>query len=305
LAGIPVVAEAVNAVNSSKLGRKLLEKTLGVDVEAPVPKYHSRSARSRLKDHVGRAAEPSPAAGTQGRVAVFATCYGNRNHPGLVEDLVAVLEHNEIGVALVGRERCCGMPKFELGDLKAIERLKDANIDELDRYARDGWDLTAVVPSCVLMFKQELPLLFPEDERVQRVRDAFFDPFEYLMLRHRDGKLRTKFATSLGKISYQVPCHLRVQNVGLKTRDLLQLVPGTAVQAIERCSGHDGTYGVRQKTYALSRKIAKPVESRVQQIAPAHFASDCPMAASHIAHGLNDDPRAESPISLLRQAYGI
>src|SRR5574339_280619 len=119
LAGIPVVAEVVNAVNASKLGRKLLEKTLRVDTEAPVPKYHSRSARSRLKSRVGRAAEPKTAAGTNGRVAVFATCYGNRNHPGLVEDLVAVLEHNEIGVALLKSERCCGMPKFELGDLKA------------------------------------------------------------------------------------------------------------------------------------------------------------------------------------------
>ena len=305
LAGIPVVAEVVNAVNGSKLGRKVLEKTLGVDLEAPVPKYHSRSARSRLKDHVGRAAEANPAAGTHGRVAVFATCYGNRNHPGLVEDLVAVLEHNDVGVALVAREQCCGMPKLELGDLKSIERLKDANIDELDRYAREGWDLTAVVPSCVLMFKQELPLLFPDDERVRRVADAFFDPFEYLMLRHREGKLRTNFATSLGKVAYQVPCHLRVQNVGLKTRDLLQLVPGTAVQAIERCSGHDGTYGVKKEYAAVSRKIARPVARQVDNAEAQHFTSDCPMAAEQIAAITESGAQASHPIQLLRKAYGI
>jgi glycerol-3-phosphate dehydrogenase subunit C len=305
LAGIPVVAEAVNAVNGSKLGRKLLEKTLGVDLEAPVPKYHSRSARARLKDRVGRAAEAKPAAGTHGRVAVFATCYGNRNHPGLVEDLVAVLEHNEIGVALLESERCCGMPKLELGDLKSIERLKDANIGELDRYAREGWDLTAVVPSCVLMFKQELPLLFPDDERVRRVADAFFDPFEYLMLRHREGKLRTNFATSLGKVAYQVPCHLRVQNVGLKTRDLLQLVPGTAVQAIERCSGHDGTYGVKKEYAAVSRKIARPVARQVDSAEAQHFTSDCPMAAQQIAAVAESGAEPTHPIQLLRKAYGI
>ena len=96
-----------------------------------------------------------------------------------------------------------------------------------------------------------------------------------------------------------------MQNIGPKTRDVLALVPGTDVQLIERCSGHDGTYGIKAHTYAYARKIAKPVETRVQQAAPAHFASDCPMAASHIAHGLNDSPRAESPISLLRYAYGI
>jgi glycerol-3-phosphate dehydrogenase subunit C len=304
LAGIPVVAETVNAVNRTKLGRKLLETTLGVDTEAPVPQYHSRSARSRLKDRVGRAAEKNPAGATNGRVAVFATCYGNRNHPGLVEDLVAVLEHNEIGVALVGSERCCGMPKLELGDLRSIEKLKEANIDELDRLARDGWDLTAVVPSCVLMFKQELPLLFPEDERVKRVAEAFYDPFEYLMLRHREGKLSTSFKTSLGKISYQVPCHLRVQNVGLKTRELLQLVPGTSVQAIERCSGHDGTYGVKKEYAAVSRKIARPVARQVDNAEAAHFMSDCPMAAEQIA-ALAESAEATHPIQLLRKAYGI
>jgi Fe-S oxidoreductase len=305
LAGIPVVAQAVNAANGSKLGRKLLEKALGVDVESPVPKYHSRSARSRLKSRIGHQAEPNPAGGTNGRVAVFATCYGNRNHPGLVEDLVAVLEHNEIGVALVASERCCGMPKLELGDLKSIERLKEADIDELDARARDGWDLTAVVPSCVLMFKQELPLLFPEDERVRRVSEAFYDPFEYLMLRHRDGKLRTNFATSLGKISYQVPCHLRVQNVGLKTRDVLQLVPGTAVQAIERCSGHDGTYGVKKEYAAVSRKIARPVARQVDNAEAQHFTSDCPMAAEQVAAVAESGAQPSHPIQLLRKAYGI
>jgi Fe-S oxidoreductase len=304
LAGIPVVAEVVNAVNASSFGRKLLEKTLGVDTEAPVPEYHSRTARARLKDRVNRAAEPKPAGETHGRIAVFATCYGNRNHPGLVEDLVRVLEHNEIGVALLGSERCCGMPKLELGDLESIERLKEANIDELDARARDGWDLTAVVPSCVLMFKQELPLLFPEDERVQRVANAFFDPFEYLMLRHREGLLKTDFKTSLGKISYQVPCHLRVQNIGLKTRDLLELVPNTTVQSIERCSGHDGTYGVKKEYAAVSRKIARPVARQVDNAAADHFTSDCPMAAEQIAT-VAESAAATHPIQLLRQAYGL
>jgi Fe-S oxidoreductase len=305
LAGIPVVAEVVNAVNSSKLGRKLLEGALGVERDAPVPKFHSKSARSRLKSHVERDAARSPAGDTNGRVVVFATCYGNRNHPGLVEDLVAVLEHNGIGTALSGKERCCGMPKLELGDLESIQKLMETNVPELDRWAQQGWDLTAVVPSCVLMFKQELPLLFPEDERVKRVADAFYDPFEYLMIRHKHGKLKTDFAEKLGAISYQVPCHLRVQNIGLKTRDVLELVPDTKVQAIERCSGHDGTYGVKKEYAKVSRKIARPVARQVDQAEAQHFTSDCPMAAEQIAKVAESGKAPTHPIQLLRQAYGI
>ena len=89
----------------------------------------------------------------------------------------------------------------------------------------EGWDIVTPVPSCTLMFKQELPLLFPDDPEVQKVRDAMFDPFEYLWA-HQPGLLRTDFTPPLGKISYHVACHLRVQNLGLKTRDVLMLVPG-------------------------------------------------------------------------------
>jgi Fe-S oxidoreductase len=154
------------------------------------------------------------------------------------------------------------------------------------------------------MFKQELPLMFPDDPDVIKVRDATYDPFEYLMLRHKAGKLKTDFAKSLGKIAYQVPCHLRVQNIGLKTRDILELVPDTEVQVIERCSGHDGTYAVKKETHDISLKIAKPVISKAKKGEPDHFVSDCPMAAEQIARGL-DDHVAGNPFGLLRSAYGI
>ena len=304
LSTIPVVVEAVNALNRSPAGRKLLEKTLGVHRDARVPAYTRPTARNRLKDLDG-AGETQAAGRTRGKVALFATCYCNYSTPEPVEDLAAILRHNGVGVTLVAREVCCGMPKLELGDLETVAKYKEQNIPVLAAAIRDGYDITAAIPSCVLMFKQELPLMFPDDEDVQLVKRHIFDPFEYLWLRHQAGLLKTDFRQALGKVAYHAPCHQRVQNIGPKTRDVLTLVPGTEIQTIERCSGHDGTYGVKVKTYALSRKIAKPVEARVQQIAAAHFASDCPMAGSHIAHGLGDNPRAESPISLLRQAYGI
>jgi glycerol-3-phosphate dehydrogenase subunit C len=307
LAGIPVVAEVVNAVNSSKLGRKFLESTLGVDARAPVPRYETRTARKRLANRVGTGSAVSEAkagGGTSGKVLVFATRYGNRNLPAMVEDLVAVFEHNGIVTAMPAKERCCGMPKLELGDLESIDELRAANIPVLHEWVADGWDLTAVVPSCVLMFKQELPLLFPDDEQVRAVAHAFFDPFEYLMLRHREGLLDTSFEQSLGEVSYQVPCHLRVQNIGLKTRDVLQLVPDTRVKTIERCSGHDGTYAVKKEFHDIARKIARPVVRQVESADADHFTSDCPMAAAHIAT-VSDTTIAEHPLALLRKAYGI
>jgi Fe-S oxidoreductase len=305
IAGIPVIAQTVNAVNSSRLGRAALEMVFGISSAAPLPRYESRDARTRLAGREQSANGKAEVAGrTRGRVAVFTTCYGNRNEPGIVEDLVAVLEHNAIEVSLPASEVCCGMPKLELGNLESVARLKEQNIPVLAELVRAGWDLTACIPSCVLMFKQELPLLFPDDAAVRTVADAFFDPFDYLMARHRHGLLRTDFNQSLGKVAYQVPCHLRVQNIGLKTRDLLELIPDTEVKAIERCSGHDGTYAIKQEYHAVSTKIGRPVARLVNESDATHFTSDCPMAAAHIA-SIADDAVATHPLSLLRLAYGL
>jgi len=305
LAGIPVVVKAVNATNRSKAGRKLLEATLGVHHKAPVPEYHSNTARKRL----ARLENANPAIvveteNTRGKVVLYTTCYGNRNHPAIDEDLVAIFEHNGIPMALAKKEVCCGMPKLELGDLESVAKAKEVNIPVLAAMVDNGWDIVTPIPSCTLMYKQELPLMFPDDADVAKVRDAMYDPFEYLMLRHKDGKLNTEFKSTLGKISYQVPCHLRVQNIGLKTRDLLQLVPDTTVEVIERCSGHDGTYAVKKKFHEISKKIARPVVNKLKRSEADHFVSDCPMAAEQIAQEV-DEHKANNPMSLLRSAYGI
>ncbi len=305
LAGIPVVVQVVNAANRSKLGRKALEKTLGVHRDAPIPQYHSKTARKRLdvlRYEKGERAEATR--NTSGKVVLFSTCYGNRNMPALAEDLVAVYEHNDIPVAMLGKEVCCGMPKLELGDLEAVRKAKEINIPELAYWVEMGWDIVTPIPSCTLMFKQELPLMFPDDEDVIKVRDAMFDPFEYLMLRHKDGKLKTDFKKPLGKMAYQVPCHLRVQNIGLKTRDLLAMVPDTEIETIERCSGHDGTYALKKEFHDISKKIARPVVNKVKKADVDHFFSDCPMAAEQIAQGL-ENKDAEHPLGLLRTAYGL
>jgi Fe-S oxidoreductase len=221
------------------------------------------------------------------------------------QDLIRVFEHNGIPVRLTGKEECCGMPKLEQGDLQTVDKYRRTNVPELVRLIDEGWDIVAAIPSCVLMFKQELPLMYPQDPDVQKIKRHIFDPFEYLVHRHKAGLLNTEFKLPLGKVVWQVPCHQRVQNIGPKTRDILALVPGTEVEMIERCSGHDGTYGVRAGTFAKSQKIARPVINRAQKADPDYLVSDCPMAASQIANGLDLKNTETNPLTLLRKAYGI
>ena len=162
--------------------------------EEAMPTAFAGAAPPAVETRAGAARSPSlPAPGpipgerTRGQVALFGTCYGNWNEPHLGEDLAAVFQHNGIPVRLVPKERCCAMPRLELGDLPTVEKAKDANVEVLAKLVEEGFDVVAPVPSCVLMFKQELPLMFPEDERVAKVKGAIHDPFEYLALRHREG----------------------------------------------------------------------------------------------------------------------
>jgi Fe-S oxidoreductase len=306
LAAIPVVAQTVNAVNKLPLARSLMEKTLGVHKDRQLPDY--ASARFRSNAAPSKPHAPKDGKNTPGKAAIFATCYVNYNEPGLGHDLLALLEHNEVPYVLVEKEACCGMPKLELGDLQAVAALKGKNIPPLARLAREGYAILTPVPSCTLMFKQELPLMFPDDADVKAVQDAMFDPFEYFVLRAKEGLLKQDFKHQLGKVSYHIPCHSRVQNMGHKTRDALAMVPGTQVTMVERCAGHDGTWGVKREYFDNSMKIGRPVFRQMAEPGPDYVSSDCPIAGRHILQGMGADAgKAEKahPLTLLRKAYGI
>ncbi len=304
LATIPVVVQFVNAANKTPAARRVMDKVLGVHQDRVLPDYDSATFRATAQPNASFTVNDGK--NTPGKAAIFATCYVNYNEPGIGHDLLRVLEHNGIPAAVVEKEACCGMPKLELGDLEAVARLKAINIPALAKLAREGYAILSAIPSCTLMYKQELPLMFPDDPDVKAVQEAMFDPFEYLMLRHRDGLLKTDFKHPLGKVSYHIPCHSRVQNVGQKTRELLQLVPGTQINTVERCSGHDGTWGVKAEFFEQSMKIGRPVFRQMAASDPDFISSDCPIAGRHIVQGIGATrARKAHPLTLLRMAYGL
>lgn len=311
LATIPVVVQFVNASAKVPAVRKVMQSAIGVHQDAWLPEFTSKPFRS----HAAESQIQSVVDGqrTKGKVAIFSTCYVNYNEPGIGHDLIKILTHNAIPYVIVEKEACCGMPKLELGDLESVAALKAKNIPPLAKLAAEGYTIVTPIPSCTLMFKQELPLMFPNDDDVQRVKAAMMDPFEYLIARDKDGLLDKTFPHALGNVSYHIPCHSRVQNVGQKTREMLEMVPNTRVTTVERCSGHAGTWGVKEEFHATAMKIGKPVFRQMQEAAPNYISSDCQLAGHHIAQGIaalpnNGTPAAPTlahPLTLVRKAYGL
>jgi Fe-S oxidoreductase len=303
LASIPVVVQTVNATLKAKPARTLIDSVLGIHRDRTLPEYASAKFRSTAKPRDDFAVKDGER--TPGKVAIYSTCYVNYNEPGIGHDLLKLLAHNEIPHVIVDKEACCGMPKLELGDLDAVERLKNVNMPQLAKLAHAGYAILTPVPSCTLMYKQELPLMFPHEADVEAVKEAMWDPFEYLMARNADGLLKTDFKRPLGKVAYHVPCHQRVQNIGNKTRDALQMA-GAEVHMVERCSGHDGTWGVKTEYFDKSMKIGRPVFRQMAEPAADYVSSDCAIAARHIVQGMGEtSAEKQHPITLLRIAYGL
>src|SRR5207249_9640415 len=234
------------------------------------------------------------------KIALFATCSVEYNAPAIGRAAVAVLERNGVDVTLPA-QGCCGMPYLDGGAVDECRRLVRDNVRTLAAAVREGREIVSPGPTCSYMLKQEYPWLDGSDD-ARLVASHTRDLFEYLAGMHAAGALDTAFTRPLGDVTYHVPCHLRAQNIGTKSADLLRVVPGTTVNVIERCSAVDGTWGFKKEYYELSLKVAKPLFDAVSEGGPV-TATDCPLAALQIRQGTGRTAR--HPIQILADAYGL
>jgi len=293
VASKPVIAPIVNWSNSNKTIRKITEKIMGVHVDAVVPKYYSKTLTKLFVEDKTV---------SKFKVAVFGTCYGEYNDPKSVIDLIDVLRHNNVEVKLIKTHNVVACPSWNWGDLETVVEYANANISPLKKLVEDGYKLIAPIPSCVLMFKNELPMIISDNEDIKLISKAFFDPFEYLSFLNDSGQLNSNFSSIDKEVLYQMACHQRVQNIGSHTKKILGLIPDLDVNIAERCSGHDGTYGVRKETHTYAVAIGKPVAKKITDNTDL-VVSDCVMAGNHIAHIATQNIEAIHPITLVKMAY--
>jgi glycerol-3-phosphate dehydrogenase subunit C len=294
------VAPLANALNESRVSRVLMEKMLGVHRDRLLPTWSGETFLQWWSNR-GGATQPSRRAPEADRVVLFVTCSVNANNPEIGRAAVAVLEKNGCEV-VVPAQRCCGMPFLESGDLDSARECRSNNVTSLLPFVRAGYTIVSSGPTCSLMLRKEYPVLGPEDE-AKEIAARTLDLCEYLMRRHAAGRLSTDFERSPGRVLYQVACHLKVQDIGFKSRDLLQLIPGSEVVTIERCTGHDGTWSMKTEYFPTSMKIGKPVFDAIRAERPDRVATDCPLAGLQIQQGTGQ--RAKHPIQIFAEAYGL
>jgi Fe-S oxidoreductase len=292
-----LTAPLSNWMSEVSVHRAFMQAVLGIHRDRNLPRFH----RPTFSAWFARRGAPGPAAAGARKVALFATCQVEYHEPAVGRAAVRVLERNGVTVSLPA-QRCCGMPYLDGGAVDEARRLIADNVRSLAEAARGGCDIVAPGPTCSYMLKREYPWLDgSEDARL--VASRTLDLFEYLARLQAEGALATDVRRPVGKVAYHVPCHLRAQNIGTKSADVLRAIPGTEVDVIERCSAVDGTWGFKKEYYQLSLSVAKPLFDAVRTSGAPTVATDCPLAGLQIAQGTGTAPR--HPIQILAQAYGI
>ena len=289
--------------------RPLMESTIGVHRDAALPQYHGKTFVGRARSEPAEVNREAPAYGR--KAVLYATCFVNYNNPDIGMATRNVLARNGVETEVV-YPTCCGMPQLEHGDLARVAERARTVAGELKGWIDKGYDVVSLVPSCTLMLKFEWPLIVPGDADVERLSAATFDASEYVVDLAKKEGLAEGLTPLEGGVTVHIACHARAQNMGQKATEMLRLLPETNVAAIERCSGHGGSWGVMKDNFEVALKIGKPVARQAAKNAAAFVVSECPLAREHILQGMErldgNTPEVEHlqhPVQLIARAYGI
>jgi Fe-S oxidoreductase len=293
----PAANKIVNAEPGSMV-RKATSKVTGVSAVRLLPPYakqrFSTWFRKRPKVRLGN---------RQGRVTVYPTCLVEYQETDIGKDLVKVYERNGVECNN-SKAGCCGAPWLHTGDIKQFTKIAEKNIATLAKEIRAGTDVVVPQPTCSYVLKKDY-LDYVGGPDAELVAEHTYDASEYLMKVHKadDTVLDTDFdGETVEKITYHTPCHLRAQNIGFKSRDLMKLT-GAKVKMVQQCSGIDGMWGFRAENEDISIPIAEKLGDMISKADGDAVAGDCHLANTAILEQTGSAPT--HPLQVIARAYGI
>ena len=300
-------SKLINLVTNvkNKFLRRILEFFVGIDKRVNLPKYNSETFSDFFKNNISKI---SSGRESDRKVVIYSTCFVNFNKKNTGVAALKVLKKNGVKVehAYPG---CCGMPFLEQADLpKVVEQAKKVSSDLLE-WVDKGYKVITLTASCGLMLKFEWPLLLPENENIKKLSKNVIDIDEYIVdISNKEG-LAPGILEIDGGITVHNACHARAQNMGIKARDMLKLIPNVKLDVVERCAGHGGTFGVMKETHNLAIKVGRPAARQIDNKKNKYMASDCPLAGKHLNQLSKDTniqhDEALHPIEIIAKAYRL
>jgi glycerol-3-phosphate dehydrogenase subunit C len=286
-----------NLACRSSFQRRMMEKMLGIHRDKKLPEFAGETFEAWVKRTGLPAAPKEPNA----KVAIFHTCFVNYYNPGPGKAAVSVLARNGCALACP-RQNCCGMPALDGGDIAFAQKQAAANIASLLPLVREGYLIAAINPTCSLMMRKEYPTLVRGAE-ARELAQAVVDPHELLYRLRREGRFDLNFRSTPGRVAYHIPCHLKAQNIGFRSRDLMRTIPHAEVISVDACTAHDGTWAMKREFFELSMKSGEKAFAGMREAGAEVMATDCPLAAVQIGQAIGVRPL--HPVEILARAYEV
>ncbi|MCP5481736.1 MAG: 4Fe-4S dicluster domain-containing protein [Spirochaetales bacterium] len=300
-----LISRLVNGSMKSNFHRRIIQAILGIHKDKSMPEFHRTSfmrwfGRYRKEQEREGRLIADPVA----KVVLFPTCFVTYNNPFLGREAVEVLEKNQVHVECP-KQNCCGMPPLENGDLKLARKKMRGNVEALLPFVDQGYKILAINPTCSMTLKKEYVTFLPVEwrERAQRIADATMDPHEFLFELKKEDKFNRDFKSTPGDVAYHVPCHLRAQNIGFRSRDMMKTVPGSKIGVVAECCGHNGTWAMKEEYFEMSLKAGERAFEGLKESGAEVVATDCPLAAIQLEQGMDLSSRPLHPIQVLARAY--
>jgi len=246
----------VNGVSRLSPVRSLLNRTLGLAPERPLPAYASQRF-----DH-WFARQPAVASPTRGQVMLWDDTFVRYHEPEIGRAAVKVLQAAGYEVVLPHQRQCCGRPAFSTGNLDEAARLGTHNLALLQ--ATDpGLPILFLEPSCYSMFAQDYKELSLPGAAEVDGRCFQFETFIANLLDTEPEALEFNHVPQ--HLTIHAHCHAKSLASPVYLRRLVERLPQRHVTLLESgCCGMAGAFGALESKYELSLKIAEPLMEQIR-----------------------------------------
>ncbi len=287
------VAPVINATTQLPLIKKIMHKTIGVHDHKSLPKYSRHTFRHWFKKQVqDQSMYPR-------QISYFHGCYVNYNHPQLGKDFIRVMNAINIGVRLLDKEKCCGVPMIANGFYKQARKNAEYNLHYLEQAIRqNSCAILSTSSTCSFTLQEEYPHVLGINN--ETVADKIHYVSRFLLKEFMNGN-RPLMHPINKRIVYHTPCHLERSGGAIFTIEMLRMIPGLEVIVLNsECCGLAGTYGFKEENYTASILIGQNLFDKINHSEADYVVTDCETCKWQIEE--NTNLPCIHPVSLLAKA---
>jgi Fe-S oxidoreductase len=327
------MAPVTNRLLTNSLARRLGQLLLGLDRRRPLPPFARPTFRRGLLTQlptvrhagVSPSAERSKIQRVRPTVAYFCDLFADYNDPELAAAVVRILHAHGVSV-IVPDQRSSAVPEMLYGYASRVRQIAQYNVDAALSQVDQGALVVSAEPTATFALKVHYPD-YLATSAAALVANATRDLGEFLarlrldhpeavpqaarlpsragwLNQRRDALAHAAKPARPLRIGYHLPCHLKAQEIGNPSLELLREVPGVEVIDLSAgCCGMAGTFGMKSDTYDLSRRVGAPLFERVEMVAPDLLTTECSTCRMQLNHATGVE--AVHPVTLLALAYGL